>query len=207
MRRILDENDVLTAEQAQEFDRREADLDAANETVARLEKIEGIAPAPKFAEARSIALGDDDPVSIDEGVEVSEKRDADQAFSDWLRSRGTDAEARSTMVTSAIANNRGSQWVPQNWSNQLIQSLVLQTALFDVSQVLETEDGTTLNLPASTADEATALECAKAASNNRDIMMQRGYDFGYCWPSTVKLVDVAPEGRTELVGLWEVCLP
>jgi hypothetical protein len=157
MRRILDENDVLTAEQAQEFDRREADLDAANETVARLEKIEGIAPAPKFAEARSIALGDDDPVSIDEGVEVSEKRDADQAFSDWLRSRGTDAEARSTMVTSAIANNRGSQWVPQNWSNQLIQSLVLQTALFDVSQVLDTQDGTTLNLPASTADESIAL--------------------------------------------------
>ncbi len=57
------------------------------------------------------------------------------------------------------------------------------------------------------ADEATARECAKAASNNRDIMMQRGYDFGYCWPSTVQLVDVAPEGRTELVGLWEVCLP
>ena len=151
MRRILDENEVLTAEQAQEFDRREADLDATNETVARLEKIEGISPEPKFAEARAAAL-DTDTVVIDEGVEVAEKRDADEAFAAWMRSAGSDAEARSTLVTSAIASGRGSQWVPQNWSNQLIQSLVLQTGLFGVAQVLDTQDGTTLNLPASTAD-------------------------------------------------------
>lgn len=155
LRRVIEENEVLTAEQAQEFDRREAELDATNETIVRLEKIEGIAPAPQFAEARSIALGDGEDVSIDEGVEVVEKRDAMQAFGDWMRSRGTDVEARSTMVTAT--SGRGSQWVPQEWSNQLIQSLVLQTALFDVAQVLDTQDGTTLNLPASTADEATAL--------------------------------------------------
>ena len=155
LRRVIEENEVLTAEQAQEFDRREAELDATNETIVRLEKIEGIAPAPKFAEARSIALGDGEDVSIDEGVEVVEKRDTMQAFGDWMRSRGTDVEARSTMLTSA--SGRGSQWVPQEWSNQLIQSLVLQTALFDVAQVLDTQDGTTINLPASTADEATAL--------------------------------------------------
>lgn len=158
MRRILDENEVLTAEQAQEFDRREAELDSTNETVARLEKIEGIAPQPKFAEARSIALGDDsDSIVIDEGVAVEEKRDDMGAFSAYLRSKGTDAEARATMVTSAIASGRGSQWVPQEWSNQLIQSLVLQTALFDLANVIETDNGVVLNLPASTADEATAL--------------------------------------------------
>jgi len=60
------------------------------------------------------------------------------------------------MVTSAIASGRGSQWVPQEWSNQLIQSLVLQTALFDLANVIETDNGVVLNLPASTADEATA---------------------------------------------------
>jgi len=155
LRRVIEENEVLTAEQAQEFDRREAELDATNETIVRLEKIEGIATAPQFAEARSIALGDGEDVVIDEGVEVVEKRDSMQAFGDWMRSRGTDVEARSTMVTAT--SGRGSQWVPQEWSNQLIQSLVLQTALFDVAQVLDTQDGTTLNLPASTADEATAL--------------------------------------------------
>jgi len=166
MRRILDENTVLTAEQAQEYDRREADLDATNATVARLEKMEGIAAQPKFAEARSIALGDDDSVSIDEGVEVAEKRDESGAFDAYLRSRGTDSEARSTLVTSAIANNRGSQWVPQEWSNQLIQSLVVQTSLFDLANVIETENGVVLNLPASTADEAIALVAEEGTYSN-----------------------------------------
>lgn len=167
MRRILDENDVLTAEQAQEFDRREADLDATNETVARLEKIEGIAPAPSFAEARSAVFGDDsEPVVIDEGVEVEEKRDGTSAFDAFLRSKGTDVEARSTLVTSAIANNRGSDWVPQEWSNQLIQSLVLQTRLFDLANVIDTADGTVIHLPASTADESIALVAEEGSYTN-----------------------------------------
>jgi HK97 family phage major capsid protein len=44
MRRIVDENETLSAEQAAEYDRREADLDEINAQVARLEKLAGIAP-------------------------------------------------------------------------------------------------------------------------------------------------------------------
>jgi len=166
MRRILDENEVLTAEQAQEYDRREADLDATNETVARLEKLEGIAPEPKFAEARSLVSEGNVEVSIDEGVAVEEKRDDSAAFDSYLRSKGNDVEARSTLVTSAIANNRGSDWVPQEWRNQLIQSLVLQTRLFDLSNVIDTADGTVIHIPASTADEAIALVAEEGTYTN-----------------------------------------
>lgn len=164
MRRILDENDSLTAEQASEYDRREADLDATNAHVARLEKIEGIAPAPTGDEARSLAFGSDEVVSIDEGVAVEEKRDAVEAFGSFLRSKGTDVEARATLVKATSGS--GAEWVPQQWSNQLIQSMVLQTRLFDLANVLETSDGSIINLPTSTADEAIALVAEESTYSN-----------------------------------------
>ena len=164
MRRILDENESLTAEQASEYDRREADLDATNAHVARLEKIEGIAPAPTGDEARSLAFGSDEVVSIDEGVAVEEKRDAVEAFGSFLRSKGTDVEARATLVKATSGS--GAEWVPQQWSNQLIQSMVLQTRLFDLANVLETSDGSIINLPTSTADEAIALVAEEGTYSN-----------------------------------------
>lgn len=164
MRRILDENESLTAEQAAEYDRREADLDATNAHVARLEKIEGIAPAPTGDEARSLAFGSDEVVSIDEGVAVEEKRDAGAAFNDFLRSKGTDVEARATLTKAG--SGTGAEWAPQSWSNELIQSLVLQTRLFDLSNVLNTSDGNVINLPVSTADEAIALVAEEGTYSN-----------------------------------------
>ena len=164
MRRILDENETLTAEQAAEFDRREAEHDATNETINRLERVAGIAPEMKADEARSLAFGDDEPVVIDEGVAVEEKRDARAAFNDFLRSKGADVEARATLTKAG--SGTGAEWVPQSWSNELIQSLVLQTRLFDLSNVLNTSDGNVINLPVSTADEAIALVAEEGTYTN-----------------------------------------
>jgi HK97 family phage major capsid protein len=164
MRRILDENETLTAEQAVEFDRREAELDSTNETINRLERVAGIAPELKGDEARSLAFGDDEPVVIDEGVAVEEKRDALDVFSSFLRSKGTDVEARATLTKAG--SGTGAEWVPQKWSNELIQSMVLQTRLFDLSNVLETSDGQIINLPTSTADEAIALVAEEGTYSN-----------------------------------------
>jgi HK97 family phage major capsid protein len=164
MRRILDENETLTAEQATEFDRREAELDSTNETINRLERVAGIAPEMKADEARSLAFGDEAPVVIDEGVAVEEKRDALDMFGSFLRSKGTDVEARATLVKATAGS--GSEWVPQQWSNQLIQSMVLQTRLFDLSNILETSDGQIINLPTSTADEAIALVAEEGTYSN-----------------------------------------
>lgn len=164
MRRILDENETLNAEQAQEYDRREADLDSTNETIARLEKLEGIAPAPSFNEARSLAAGDVEMIDINEGVAVEERVSDDEMFGRFLRSKGQDVEARAAMTKGT--SNQGGAWVPQNWSNELIQSLVLQTRLFEVSNVIDTSSGETLNLPTSTADEATALVAENGSYTN-----------------------------------------
>jgi hypothetical protein len=56
------------------------------------------------------------------------------------------------------------------------------------------------------ADEATALECAKAAWNNKQIMEREGYHWGYCCPGSVTLLP-ANGCVSEYAGLWEVCLP
>jgi len=164
MRRILDENETLTAEQAQEFDRREAEHDATNETVNRLERVAGLAPQMGADEARSLAFGEGDDVVIDEGVAVEEKRDSMDVFGRFLRSRGTDVEARATL--NKATSGSGSDWVPQQWSNQLVQSLALQTALFDKSNLLETSNGQVFNIPVSTADEAIALVAEEGTYSN-----------------------------------------
>jgi hypothetical protein len=163
MRRILDENEVLTAEQAQEYDRREADFDATNETIARMEKVAGIAPAPSFSEGRSLALGDGEDVVIDEGV-GAEKRGSVDMFDRFLRSKGTDVEARASMLVGT--SSAGGSWVPQIWESNLIQSLVLSTKLFDVANVIETTNGQVINLPTQTADEQIALVTEEGSYSN-----------------------------------------
>lgn len=154
MRRILDENEVLTSEQAQEFDRREAELDATNETVARLEKVAGILPEPSFSEARGLAFADGDSVEIADGIAV-EATDEAAAFDRFLRSAGRDTEARATMKVGT--DNVGGYLVGEEWSTDLIRSLQLQTALFDQATVYTTSNGVPLHLPAVTTDESTAL--------------------------------------------------
>ena len=163
MRRILDENEVLTAEQAQEYDRREADFDATNETISRMEKVAGIAPAPSFSEGRSLALGDGEDVVIDEGV-GAEKRGSTDMFDRFLRSKGTDVEARASMLVGT--SSAGGSWVPQIWESNLIQSLVLSTKLFDVANVIETSNGQVINIPTQTADEQLGLVTEEGTYSN-----------------------------------------
>ena len=56
--------------------------------------------------------------------------------------------------------------------------------------------------------ESEARTCSEAAAWNREIKAGLGYDFGYCWPGTVKRMDhPAPYGEPQYEGLWEVCLP
>lgn len=163
MRRILDENEVLTAEQAQEFDRREVDLDSTNETVARMEKLEGIAAEPSFGEGRSMAFGESGDVDVDM-ISAPESRDAGELFETFLRSKGKDVEARASMLSGSSA--AGGSWVPQVWQSNLVQSMVLSTKLFDLANVLETSNGQVINIPTQTADEALALVAEEGTYSN-----------------------------------------
>lgn len=157
MRRILDENNGeggLTAEQAAEYDRREADFEATTALAEREERAAGISPEPSFTEARSIALPTDEDVLVDEGVQVEEKRSDVELFDRFLRSKGQDVEARATMKVGT--DSAGGYLVPDEWSDQIVKSLIEQTSLLDVANVLRTSAGNPIHIPIVTADEVTA---------------------------------------------------
>jgi HK97 family phage major capsid protein len=163
MRRIVDENETLSAEQAAEYDRREADLDEINAQVARMEKLAGIEPTPSFSEGRSLALGERADVEFDD-VSAPESRDTAALVDRFLRSKGTDVEARASLLEGSTS--AGKEWVPQIWESKLIQSLVLSTKLFDVANVIETSNGQIINIPTQTADEQIALVAEEGLYSN-----------------------------------------
>lgn len=189
MRRILDENETLTAEQAQEFDRREADLDSTNSTIDRLERVAGIAPEPNFTEARGLAFGDGEPVEIAEGVEV-ESTDEAAAFDRFLRSAGQDVEARATMKVGT--DNVGGYLVGEEWSSDLIRSLQLQTALFDQATVYATSNGVPLHIPTVTTDETISLVAeegsfGEVATTVGEVVLN-AYKYGHIVKASTELV-------------------
>lgn len=53
----------------------------------------------------------------------------------------------------------------------------------------------------ATLEEATAA--AEVAAHNRELQLNRGYDFGYCWPGSID----GPMEEGEYAGLYEVCTP
>jgi HK97 family phage major capsid protein len=163
MRRILDENqDGLTAEQAQEYDRREVELDETNALALREERAAGIAPEPKFNEVRSMVADSREDVDVDEGVQVAEKRDTNAAFDAFLRSAGRDVESRATLKVGT-STEPGGYLAPEEWQNQIIRSLASYTKLLDVANVINTSDGNPLHIPTVTADEAAALIAEEGA--------------------------------------------
>lgn len=55
------------------------------------------------------------------------------------------------------------------------------------------------------ASEADAKACSIAAINNGQMQMNRGYDFGYCAPGSVRKPE--PGSKVFYPDLYEVCLP
>ena len=167
MRGILDDKDVLTAEQAQEYDRREAELGEMDEMIARLEKMAGLAAEPDFSEARSIAAGDREGTDFSDapaGEERADGRMSMDLFDRFLRSKGQDVEARASMLVGS--STAGGSWVPQEWSDKLVESLVLMTALFDVADVIDTSNGVPININTDVTDEAIAAIAEEGSYTN-----------------------------------------
>jgi hypothetical protein len=54
------------------------------------------------------------------------------------------------------------------------------------------------------SDKADADKCAVVARRDAERQLDIGYDFGYCWPGTVRQV---PEDHEQHAGLYEVCIP
>ena len=51
-----------------------------------------------------------------------------------------------------------------------------------------------------------AEKASEAARHNAAIQWELGYDFGYCSPGSIMLVEPG-RGPQEYLGMWEVCRP
>lgn len=52
------------------------------------------------------------------------------------------------------------------------------------------------------ANEEDAKKASAVAVQEAQVQMGRGYDFGYCAPGSIALIDKGP-----FAGLYEVCIP
>ena len=154
MRRILDTagNEGLSAEAANEYDRRETEHDALSHQADAEERLAGLTPEPTAAEARAIALPQAD--RVDFGGDVESASDENNTFERFLRSRGTDLEARANLKVGT--DSAGGYLVPKDFSDQVVSSLVLQTSLLDVANVITTSGGNAFQVPIISTDEVTA---------------------------------------------------
>ncbi len=160
----------LTAEEAQEYDKREADMDSLGKRADRLEKMNGLEPKP----TRQIQPGNDDsdeeklPTSYREFQEqraggiATSAPEYRQAFYKWFTGDPsiTGDELR---VLSKASAGAGLNLVPTEFSNQLIDSLRDFGVMRQISKVISTDSGAALQIP-SIASHGTAAWTAENAS-------------------------------------------
>ncbi|HTU15641.1 MAG TPA: phage major capsid protein [Solirubrobacterales bacterium] len=135
------ENRNLTAEETQEFERREADFQDLTERIQRAETLDGM--EPRMTPAAATGNDDVDPDEVRSGTGTEEYR---SAFESFLRSglgELTDEE-RTTLNTATDAD--GGFAVPETWGG-LIQPLRDYGIIRTLANVIQTEDGGKIHYP------------------------------------------------------------
>lgn len=143
----------LTAEEAQEFERREADFDAISGRVERLEK----------ADERAAAIQGENPAKVDVTPVVSadpaEQREIEiRAFEKVLRSKGdmSRLEKEERAALQVNTDSEGGFTVPKAFSDQLVQSMREFGVINGLATHIQTGESGTLTIP-KVATNATAV--------------------------------------------------
>jgi HK97 family phage major capsid protein len=153
------ENRNLTAEEQQEFDRREADFEALTERIKRSEKIGGLTPTM----TRSDAVTEEEEEAVATRTQILESDRYQTAFDAYMRGQDLDAEQRSTLNTATDAD--GGYAVPEEWGG-LIEPLREAGTIRTLAEVVQTGGAGPLHFPrvsaAATAPVITAEEASIA---------------------------------------------
>jgi HK97 family phage major capsid protein len=149
MRRLLDENpNGFNAETSQEFDRVEAAHDAAVRALEAEKRLAAKSVEIPADEARNLALAGGDEVVLDDengDVEVARPESTEayrSAFMKFLRN----PEVRATQLNKGTTS-AGGYLVPEQWGNQVIESLVAESPLFGLAKSFVTSSGQKLHIP------------------------------------------------------------
>lgn len=152
----------LTAEEAQEFERREADFDAITGRIDRLEKLEGLASDtqrenPAVADTETEEVISADPAEVRE----IERR----AFEKVLRNKGDvsklDRDERAALQVGT--DSEGGYTVPDSFARQLIESMREFGVINGLATHISTGDNGQLTIP-TVATNATAAWTAEEAA-------------------------------------------
>lgn len=166
MQKVLertDENGDLAAEDAQEFDRREADFDRLDESIQRMEKVEGLAPKANVqtltaAEAREVEK------TIEErrepaGVESREYHDAFEAF---VRRGFTHLASEQRAALQYGTDSEGGYTVADEWYRQLVESEREYGIVQSLATTFQTAESGTVNVPTVASNSSAVLTAEEA---------------------------------------------
>lgn len=151
----------LTAEEAQEFERRESDFDAISERVDRLEKLEGLAVDSHRANPALVDSDSEPTVSVD----PAEQREVERrAFENVLRNKG-DMSKLAKEERAALQVGTGSEGgftVPDAFLRQIVESMREFGVINALATHITTGDNGQLSIP-TVATNATATWTAEEA--------------------------------------------
>lgn len=152
----------LTAEEASEFERREADFDAITGRIDRLEKMEGYA-SDSQRENPAIEDTDETPVISADPAEVREIER--RAFEKVLRNKGDlsrlDRDERAALQVGT--DSEGGFTVPDSFARQIVESIREFGVINNLATRITTSDNGDLQIP-SVATNATATWTAEEAA-------------------------------------------
>ena len=152
----------LSAEESQEFGRREADFDAISERIDRLEKLEGLAA---HSSRENPALVDTDEQTTTVSADPAEQREIERrAFEKVLRNRGDMSklakEERAALQVGT--DSEGGYTVPDAFLRQIVESMREFGVINNLATHITTGDNGQLSIP-TVATNSTAVWTAEEA--------------------------------------------
>jgi HK97 family phage major capsid protein len=138
----------FTAEEAQEYGRREARFDELSSIIDRAERLAGLTVDP--ASTRAAATPDAEERTAGDDAESAEVRRATQtpeyraAFAKYVRNQAGSVERRALAVAR---DTDGGFTVPEEWSAKLIEAMAAYGAVRATSTILSTSTGVDIHVP------------------------------------------------------------
>jgi HK97 family phage major capsid protein len=182
-----DDEGTLSAEDAQEYDSREADFDKVTDAIARLEKHEGLAPTltqRKVAESdeREIVPADEREAKP-QGVESRAYHDA---FEGYLRNTMS-VEQRAALQVGTAAE--GGYTVAEEWARQLIESEREEGVMLQFATRITTAESGQLHIPKVVHAEVATLTAEEAAYTEAEDTFAEALLDSYKMGTLVKISD------------------
>lgn len=152
----------LTAEEAQEFERREADFDSITGRIERLEKMEGFA---SDSQRENPAVADSEPEEAVSSDPAEVREIERRAFEKMLRNKGDvsklDRDERAALQVGT--DSEGGYTVPDSFLAQIIESMREFGVVNALATHITTADNGQLSIP-TVATNATAAWTAEEAA-------------------------------------------